>query len=168
MDPDTSHLAPIRTLEQAMRNPARQDRIVAVDGTDVQLRWDPELGVDLQVEAVRAPDQTRQTTYHAADERPASYPPDLPFLPGIKATVFVSPGGTATASWWNVADVEGAVVALRGQCAAGGWQDGTESGIDVLPALRIIRFQRADGMGRTLQVAPTGNGTMILLVQSRG
>lgn len=170
MDANAPQHAPPQALLDAMRDPARRDQTVAVDGADFRLQFDPEPGVDMRVEAVEAPDQTRNTIYHAADERPASYPPELPFLPGVAASVMLFPGGPdagASATWFNVPDVEGALAGLRAQTAADGWVEGDETGYDFLPGFRMLSFERADGIGRMIQVASTGNGTMISLVQSR-
>ncbi|HST60032.1 MAG TPA: hypothetical protein VLK84_15105 [Longimicrobium sp.] len=169
MDPKNPQHPFPQALVDAARDPARQDQTVAVEGTAFRLQFDPEPGVDMRVEAVEAPDHTRNTLFHATDERPASYPPELPFLPGLATSVFVFPGGAdAGASiMWNVPDVEGALAELRAQCAADGWAEEAEGGLDFLPGLRMLNFERADGSQRVLHVTSSGGGTMISLVQSR-
>lgn len=175
MDPDPTDAQDLQdaqdalpqTLMDAMRDPARRDRTVEVDGTGFRLRFDPEHGVDMRLEAVEAPDEARYTTYHAVDERPASYPAELPFLPRARASVSGRTGNAAV-QWWNVPDVEGALAELRAQGAAGGWTEGAETGLDVLPGFRMLGFERADGLRRMVQVASTGNGTMIQLLHARG
>ncbi len=166
MDPKSpQHVIP-QALQDAISDPARRDQTVTVEGNDVQLRFDPEPGVDLRMEFPQAPDGMAFTTYRATDERPASYPPGIPFLPGVAASV-AGRDGNASVQWWGVPDVEGALADLRAQCAADGWVEGAETGIEFLPGFRILNFERADGMPRVIHVASTGNGsTMIQLLQS--
>ena len=156
----------VQAMSQAVNDPERRDRTIAVQGDEFRLRFDPEPGVNMTIEGVEAPDQTRNTLFHATDERPASYPPGLPFLPGVAASV-IGPDGSGAVQWWNVADVEGALAEIRAQCAAGGWTEGAETGLDFIPGFRMLGFERADGLQRTVQVAFTGNGTMIQLLHSR-
>lgn len=173
MDATGPQYAFAQALHQAVLDPERRDRTVVVDGTDVRLRFDPEPGVDIRIEAVEGADEMRHTVFHAADERPASYPPELPFLPGLGASV-MSAGGAdagAQATWWGVADVEGAVAELRAQSAASGWTEGDETVLDFVPGLppfRTLTFRRADGGERGIQVAPMGDKAMISVMHSAG
>ncbi|HYW14282.1 MAG TPA: hypothetical protein VE871_20110 [Longimicrobium sp.] len=163
MDPTGPQFAFARVMSEALLGPDRHDRIVAVEETGFRLRFDPEPGVNMTIEGVEAPNETRSTVYHPTDERPASYPPEVPFLPGVAASV-MGRDGSASVQWWGVPDVEDAVTALRAQCAADGWVEGAETGLDFLPGFRTLNFERADGGQRTILVVPTGNGTMIQLV----
>ncbi len=166
MDLTGPQFAFAQALSQAVNDPERQDRIVAVEGTEFQLRFDPEPGVNMTIEGVEAPDETRNTLFHATDERPASYPPELPFLPGVAASV-MGWNESASVQWWGVPDVEGALAELRARGAEEGWTEGAETGLDFLPGLRILNFERADGSQRMVHVTSTGNGTMIQLLQGR-
>lgn len=163
MDPESTQHGIPQALQNALLDPARRDQTVTVDGEDVRLRFDPEPGVHVRMELPQAPGGMAFTTYKATDERPASYPPELPFLPGVAASV-TGRGGNASVQWWNVPDVEGALAGLRAHAAADGWAEGAETRLDFLPSLRILNFQRADGTQRVVHVTPTGGGTMIQLV----
>lgn len=153
----------VQAMRDALLDPPRRDQTVSVEGEEAEVRFDPEPGVDVRVQFPQAPEGMALTTYKAADERPASYPPELPFLPGVPASV-TGRDGNASVQWWSVPDVEGALAELRAQCAADGWVEGAETGIEFLPGFRILNFERADGMTRVIHVVSTGNGTMIQLL----
>jgi hypothetical protein len=166
MDLTGPQFAFARVMSEALLDPDRQDRIVAVEETEFRLRFDPEPGVNVTIEGVEAPDETRSTIYHTTDERPASYPPEVPFLPGVAASV-MGRDGSGVVQWWSVADVEGAIAELRAQCADDDWVEADETGMEFIPGIRILNFERADGMTRMINVVSTGTGTMIQLLQSR-
>jgi hypothetical protein len=170
MDPkDPQHVIP-QALQDAISDPARRDQTVTVDGTDFRLQFDPEPGVDRRVTSPQMPGGMPSTTYVAADERAASYPPELPFLPGLAVSVQEFPegmAGGASATWWQVAGVEGAVAKLRAQSTADGWLEGAETVLAVIPgfpALRILNFERAKGERRLIHVSPTGSGNTVISV----
>ncbi len=170
MDPTKPQHTFPQALADAIRDPARRDQIVAVNGNVLQLQFDPEPGVDRRVTSPSMPGGMPNTTYIAADERAASYPPELPFLPGLAVSVQALPegmAGGASATWWQVADVEGAVAELRAQSTADGWLEGAETVLAVIPgfpALRILNFERAKGERRLIHVSPTGSGNTALSV----
>lgn len=169
--PDPENAIP-RELRDAVLDPARRDQTVSVEGGEVEVRFDPEPGVDVRMQFPQAPEGMAFTTYNAADERPASYPPELPFLPGIAATVLAPADGEDAGAWamWGVpeAELEGVLDSLRTQSAADGWVEGEESGLGFLPGLRILSFEQPDGRQRMLQVVSTGgDNAMISLLEPR-
>lgn len=151
-------------LLDAMLDPERRDQSVVVDGADVQVRFNPEPGVDQRVEISEGAEAVTMTTYEAAAERPASYPADLPYLAGHKVSVHArsdSAESGRAAMWWNIADLDGALAQLRVQSAAAGWEE--ENTTNLIPGVRMIDFRHPDGRHRLVQTAATGETSTISL-----
>lgn len=154
-----------RALLDAVADPARRDRTVSADGTDFQLRYDPEPGVELRVHATAAPDETLVVVYAAATERPPSYPPGMPFLPGTRASLRIpSEDSGVWFAMWNVLDRELALAELFAQSTAAGWTEAGED--DTVPGLRILHFNHPKGRERTIHVTRLDDHAMISLVDS--
>jgi hypothetical protein len=172
MNPTGPENAIVQAMRDALLDPARRDQTVPVEGDAADVRFDPEPGVDVRVQFPQAPEGMALTTYKAADERPASYPPALPFLPGVSVSMLALPKKGDAGAWalWGVPDgeVERVLADLRAQSAAGGWVEREESGFDFLPGFRTLNFEGADGRQRMLQVASGGDGNaMITLLDDR-
>lgn len=166
MDPSRPQEAIPQALLDAVLDPDRRDQTVVTGDGELELRFDPEPGVDMRIHAPAAPAETTVTTFDGDAARPASYPPELPYLPGIKAMV----GGPANA-WvmWNVTGAEAALTEIYAQSAAAGWTESSEPrDDDPIPGLRTIRFHRPDGVRRDIQIAPVGEGAMISLFDNPG
>ncbi|HEV3048858.1 MAG TPA: hypothetical protein VGX50_01035 [Longimicrobium sp.] len=167
MDPSRPQDAIPQALLDAVLDPERRDQTVATPDGELELRFDPEPGVGMRIHAPAAPAETIVTTYDGDAERPASYPPGLPYLPGIKVMV----GGPAAGAWamWNVPGLQAALAELQAQSAAAGWTESSEPGDDdPIPGLRTIHFRRPDGERRVLQITPVGEGGMISLFDNPG
>jgi hypothetical protein len=144
----------------------RTDRTVTLDGDEMRMRYSPEPGIDLRIEATDPDDPDRvvvATTYEAHAERPAGYPPAMPYLPGLKASVTVFPGGAAmSVAWFAVPDAEAAAAEILAQGAAAGWKSAGSEEMDVAN-VRIIEMTRA-GLRRSVIVSSfDGNGTLMLI-----
>jgi hypothetical protein len=151
-----------QALLDAVLHSDRRDQTVATPDGELELRFDPGPGVDMRIYAPAAPAETAITTYAGDPEPPASYPPELPYLPGIKVMV----GEPAAGAWamWNVASLEAALAQLRAQSAAAGWTESSEpGGDDPIPGLWMIHLRRRDGVRRAILITPVGVGAMISL-----
>jgi hypothetical protein len=163
----TDPLAAIpRALRDATMDPERRDQDIVVDGVDVRVRYDPEPGVDRRVHVAEGAEGMTMTSFGAAAERPASYPADLPYLPGLKASVngrSDAPDSTRGVTWWSVPDMDRALAELRAQSAAAGWTE-EDAGIPVpLPGIQMIGFGHADGRKRLVHATAVGQTSMIAL-----
>lgn len=148
----------------------RTDRTVSFLDVDLQLRYAPEPGVEMRVQGLDAGEPVpgvESVVYEGAAERPASYPPGLPFLPGVKVSLSQSPSGPSPVAslMWNVPDAETALADLLAQCAAGGWTREPEPDEPLIPGLRMIHLQRED-RERMINVVSVGENAMISLVDS--
>lgn len=159
-----------QALRDAMLDPARRDQSLVLEGTDVQVRFDPEPGVDQRVQVVEGAQGMVMTMYRPAAGRPAAYPADLPYLAGCGASVLAhpdTPEAPHTVFWWVVDDVQGALAGLRAQSAAAGWVE--SEGDAPIPGLRMIDFHHPDGRHRMVQVTDLGaNGSISLHAQPCG
>ena len=160
-----SHADPLSAIPQALRDalldPERRDRSVVVEGAEVQVRYDPEPGVEQRVHVAEGAEEMTMTSYEAVAERPASYPPELPFIPGLRVSV-----QGAGATWWTVPDVDYALAELRAQSTAAGWTESAEPD-EMLFGMRSFDFVRDDGRERSIHVTPFGKGSMIMLHDTR-
>lgn len=160
-----SHADPLSAIPQALRDalldPERRDRSVVVDGAEVQVRYDPEPGVERRVHVAEGAEEMTMTSYEAVAERPASYPPELPFIPGLKVSL-----QGAGATWWTVPDVDYALAELRAQSTAAGWTESAAPN-EMMFGMRSFDFVRADGRERSIHVTPFGKGSMIMLHDTR-
>jgi hypothetical protein len=152
-----------QALRDAVLDPDRRDQTVIVDGADVRVRFDPEPGVDQRVHVAEGGRELTVTRFEGAAERPASYPADLPYLPGQRGSVS-TPGGPAavrSVTWWSLADLQGALAQVRAQSAAAGWIEYETPGADILPGLRMIEFHHPDGRERLVQTVAGGETAMM-------
>jgi hypothetical protein len=169
MDPSRPHpLA--QALVDAISPSDRTDRTVTVEDMDLELRYAPEPGVDMRIRTSAAdePDQgVVVTNFDAAAERPPSYPPELPYLPGLKVGVMASPGRPGvSAMWLMLEDVESAAAAIRAQSEAAGWVQAYEPDAGPLPpGIRTIVLTRG-GRSRTMVVVSLGASSTITLVDA--
>jgi hypothetical protein len=147
----------------------RTDRTVMMDGVEVRMRYAPEPGVELRSQAMDAGEPVAGTefvAYEAASGRPASYPPELPYVPGLKVSLWQSPdGASASITWFNVADAESALTDLLAQCAASGWVQVAGPGFPPIPGMRMIHLQRGD-VPRMINVVSMGDTAMISLLHN--
>ena len=72
--------------------------------------------------AVREPAEAAGARIFIGDEpRPAGYPDDLPYVPGV-VVFLVEHDGIATGTWWFPRDLERLVQDVSSQCTASGWR----------------------------------------------
>lgn len=150
----------------------RTDRTVTVDGAGVQMRYAPEPGVDMRVEVADSKDSdavTVATTFGAGADRPASYPPELPYLPEHRALVTGGQKGGWTAVWFVASGVERVAAEILSQSAAAGWSDAASSeGGMLVPGMRIVELTRP-GLRRTVMISSFGeNGSITLSDEPEG
>jgi hypothetical protein len=166
---DSSNQHAITEALSAIDPADHTDRTVMIDDTEVRMRYAPEPGVELHVQAMDAGEPVAGTEfvgYEAASARPASYPPELPYLPGLTVSLWQSPdGASASCTWFNVADAESALADLLAQCAASGWVQVARTEIQPIPGMRMIHLQR-DGVERMVNVGSTGDAAMISLLHN--
>ncbi|HEY0017113.1 MAG TPA: hypothetical protein VGC13_12370 [Longimicrobium sp.] len=160
----------VRAVRDANFESDRTDRTVSLMDVDLQLRYAPEPGVEMRVQGLDAGEPVagaESVLYEGAAERPASYPPGLPFLPGVKVSVSRSPAGPSPVAslMWNVPDAETALADLLAQCAASGWAREPEPDEPLIPGLRMIHLER-EGRERMINVVSIGENAMISLVDS--
>lgn len=161
----------VQAVRDANFESDRTDRTVSLLDIDLQLRYAPEPGVEMRVQGLDAGEPVagaESVLYEGAAERPASYPPGLPFLPGVKVSLSRSPAGPSSVAWlamWNVPDAETALADLLAQCAASGWTREPEPDAPPIPGLRMIPLER-EGRERMINVVPVGENAMISLVDS--
>lgn len=168
---DPSHPHPMaRALADALFPSNRTNRTVTVEDMSFELRYDPEPGVDQRVQVTDAeePDEAVVVTgFDAAAERPPSYPPEMPYLPGVKVSLMDLPDRPgASATWWMLEDVEAALAGILAQSEAAGWApaDGADEG-PITPGVRMIALARP-GQGRTIIVASMGAHSMITVMDN--
>lgn len=158
-----------RALTDAITSSDRTDRTVTVEDMSIELRYAPEPGVDLRIQATDPgePAAVVVTEFDAAADRPPSYPPELPHLPGVKVSMMDVPDRAgATATWGMLADVESALAEILAQSEAAGWApaDGSDEG-PITPGVRVIALARP-GRGRTIIVASVGADSMITVMDN--
>jgi hypothetical protein len=156
-----------RAITDAITPSNRTDRTVTVEDMSFDLRYAPEPGVDLRIRGSGAGEQGTvvATTFDAAFDRPPAYPPELPYLPGVKVSLMDLPERAgASATWWMVADVESALAGILAQSEAAGWApaDGADEGT-IAHGVRMIALARP-GRGRTIIVASAGADSMITVM----
>lgn len=144
----------------------RTDRTVTLAGADVRMRYSPEPGVDVRIES-SDPDEPGgvvvNTLFESDGDRPPAYPPELPFLPGLKAAVMAAPDRPAPlVTWMMVPDVDAAVAEIVAQSTAGGWTESAEADEPVMPGLRMIALTRP-GQRRSMIVTSFGDHSSIVL-----
>jgi hypothetical protein len=144
----------------------RTDRTVTLAGDDLRLRYSPEPGVDVRIEASdpEEPDAVvANTVYEASAERPAAYPPELPYLPGLKAGVTAVPGRAfPVVTWFMLPDVDAAAAEIVAQSTAAGWTESPEDDEPVTPGLRMLALTRP-GQRRSVIVTSFGDNSTIVL-----
>jgi hypothetical protein len=117
----------VTALRNAMLAPERVDRTTAVDGIEMRFEFSPLPDVDIRITtqpAGRPDEQAGVTMYNPAPAPPDSYPLDLPFLAGVRVSVWeqtAGPPGRRSATWMSVPDVAAAEAQILEQCASGGW-----------------------------------------------
>ncbi|HEX6037591.1 hypothetical protein [Longimicrobium sp.] len=154
-------------LLDAMLDPERRDQSVVVDGADVRVQFNPEPGVDQRVHIAEGAEGMTMTTFEAAEDRPASYPADLPFLPGLKASVHAradEPDRNRAVMWWSLPDLDDALTRIRAQCDAAGWVE--DESTEFLPGLRMIDFRHPDGRSRMVQTTAMGETSSVSLFEN--
>jgi len=158
---------------QALSDPTkRTDRTVTLDDVALELRYSPEPGVDLCIRASdpNAPaDVVVSTGFEAAAQRPASYPPELPYLPGLKVSVQALPDGRTAlvlATWWMVDDADAALAEILAQSAAAGWTEAAGPCTVPIPGIRTLTLHRPDHQ-REISIVTLEAHAMIQLIDSR-
>jgi hypothetical protein len=91
----------VRLLQEALSGPPGVSEVTTQSGRRVRVERDPEPGIQVRLaqldsEGPRA--EWRALSVDAVEERPESYPADLPFLPGVEALLFVF-GDAASVTW---------------------------------------------------------------------
>lgn len=159
-----------QALRDAMMDPERRDQDLTVDGVNVRVRYDPEPGVEQRVHVAQGAKAMTTTNFAAAVERPASYPADLPYLPGLKASLngVDRPDATPAVTWWSVPDMDGALAELRAQSAAAGWTEEDPIVPAPLPGIRMIGLRHPDGRSRRVQATVAGQMSVITLYDEPG
>ena len=150
----------------------RTDRTVTANGAEVQMRYAPEPGVDMRVQIAdpRDPEAvTVSTTFGTGADRPASYPPELPYLPEHRALVTGGRQGGWTAVWFVASGVESVAAEILSQSAAAGWSEAASSeGGMLVPGMRIVELARP-GLRRTVMISSFGeNGSITLSDEPEG
>ena len=151
-------------LLDAMLDPSRRDQSVVVDGADVRVQFSPEPGVDQRVHIAEGGEGMTMTTYEAAEARPASYPADVPFLPGHKVSMHAradAPDANRAVTWWSVTDLEDALARVRAQSATAGWVE--DESTEIIPGVRMIDFRHPDGRHRLVQTTAVGETSTLSL-----
>jgi hypothetical protein len=166
---DPSHPPPmVREFVENVSSSDRTDRTVEFEDVSFDLRYALRPGVDVRIQASGAGDPEAAalaTIYDAAADRPPSYPPELPFLPGVKASVMDLPERAgASATWGMLPDLEAALAGVLAQSEAAGWTpaEGADEG-QITPGVWMIALARP-GQGRTIIVASLGADSMITVL----
>lgn len=163
MDPSQQQI--VQELS-ALSTSDRTDRTATLNGTGLQMRYSPAPGVDMRIEASDPEEPGAvavSTVFDGGTARPPSYPPELPYLPGLKASITAVPGrGSAPVAWLMVPDVEGAVAQILAQSTAAGWSESAEADDELPPGLRTIELIRP-GLRRSVIVTSFGDISSIVL-----
>ena len=162
----------VQAFRDAFPEGDRTDRSVSLEGVELGLTYDPQPGVELRIEGTDPQDPGEPaavvTGYAAAAERPASYPPELPYVAGLKVSTMISPDGGsagATATWWKVSQPDAVLADILAQSAAAGWTESTEPDPPLPPGIRMISLHRG-GERRVVHVASAGENAMIMLLDN--
>ncbi|HEX9108836.1 MAG TPA: hypothetical protein VF832_16435, partial [Longimicrobiales bacterium] len=140
--PDFQEMA--RLLEQFMGGDARTGVIGLPGGTSVNVEKEPLPGIRQRfgIEGGTA------DNYEAADQRPESYPADLPFLPGQPALLTVPSPGLRMVMWAKPQDWGRAAEQVEQQLANSGWVRTSEHQIPFVGA--SLKEFRQDELERSL------------------
>lgn len=151
----------------ALSSADRTDRTVTLAGDELRMRYSPEPGIDVRIEGFSGDDPAVSmvsTIFEPGAERPAGYPPQLPYLPGLKASVTAFPDpAPPTVAWFKLPDPGRAAAEILAQSAAAGWRESSDEGDLVATNVRMIEMTRP-GLRRTLIVSSfAGHGTLMLI-----
>ena len=121
MNPDTSAM---RVLAEQLRDPSLTDREVEIDGTTWYLRKAPRPGVRMTMAIGPAGTEPMLSLYEAAPSRPTDFPDDVPFVPGLPASVIVDPDTSTTSAvmWMEVPDAAELIGQLEAASLAEKWE----------------------------------------------
>jgi hypothetical protein len=170
MDPSRPHPL-FEAISSLFSSPDRIDRKVAVEDAELELRYDPEPGVDYRIrgsDAATPAHRAEATGFQAAEERPETYPPGLPYLPGHKVSVQALPGsrGAVVATWWIEGAADGILAEILAQSAASGWAHDPDGDASPIPSVRMLTFRRPDRQ-RVITVSDLGERASIQLIDGR-
>lgn len=145
----------------------RTDRTVTLDDVDLELRYAPEPGVDVRIRGSDADKPDRAvvvTNFGAAADRPLRYPPELPYLPGVKVSVMAPADRPHAWAMWMLDDVESALAGILAQSEADGWirADKADDGA-FPPGTRTIVLARR-GRCRTIMATALGASSAVTLI----
>jgi hypothetical protein len=165
-DPQT-----MRLVAELLANAARPDgEIRAADGRLYRKRSSPEAGVrtSLEIAEPGQPADRVATVYDPGSERPASYPSDLPFVPGTVALVYpavqtVPP--SAIVIWTESADPTGLERQVLELCQADGWEE-TAAPTPFAAGVSTPRELRRGPAKRLLTALPLRAESGVMLTQS--
>ena len=106
-------------------------------------------------------------------EKPASYPPDLPFVPGASVSIATivsgdDKGSGRTVTWMKPPDLDEALNVIRAQLVADGWVEGEKTGSSTLHGpVTGYTFRKGD-RARQLMVMAFGPMTQVMLMEKVG
>jgi len=131
---------------------------------------EPEPGVGMRMRLGAGTDDAFTTTmYQPSSERPASWPADVPFLPGVggSLTLFDLPGRGFSVQWFRVPDESAALQDLVDQSVGTGWHVVDTPASPLPPHMvlgRHILLER-NSVQRTLMSVVAKEMSMIQLVE---
>ena len=164
MKPDTEGL---RLLAEYLRNPGSGDEeVLDRNGRRWRVRARPEPGVRFIFEALDGK-SVPMTMYDPSDMRPASYPPDLPFVPGVPAAVAGVPSSPEARMvvWSELPDAHAIARQIEAAGLAEGWQ--TTKPMTAFAGFPISMGEfRLGNLHRHLSVMSAGENSAITLMQS--
>ncbi len=134
-------------------------------GVKFRFRRGPDDSVETFVESGAETASAFGRTFPETQDRPSTYPTDLPFLPSVSVSILDMPGGKGRRiSWHRVTDVSGKASLVRHQLIRSGWVLGRRSWILLGLLGREIEFRKGGAL-RTLvvRITPGGRSTLSLI-----
>ena len=134
-------------------------------GVKLRFRRGPDDSVETFVESGAETASAFGRTFPETQNRPSTYPTDLPFLPSVSVSILDMPGGKGRRiSWHQVTDVAGKASLVRRQLIRSGWVLVRRRWILLGLLGREMEFQKGEA-SRTLvvRITPGGRSTLGLL-----
>ncbi len=140
---------------------------VRMEGYDLTIERaeDGDGSTVVQATSPGVPGGARITQHAPAAERPAGYPAEIPFLPGLPVAVSESP---RWAGWFATPDVEAALRALVEASALAGWTPGPAVPLPGTPVGTSVVGLRRGAELRVLTAAAVGRGGVVTLADTAG
>ena len=158
MDPGEKSRAMMQVIQGAVESGVKDQVVDFPDGTSMWMQRAPEPGVLARIEALETHDDIRAVSWAAATERPAEYPADLPFIPGLPVSLTVS-NGNRNLQWYSAP--QGSAESVCERLVADGWAETTIPSPS-MPGMFIRPFRRGDRQRIVL-----GGGPILSLLETR-